>query len=92
MEFRQGRPDWCPHKDCIFKRISQDLVCGGRLPKPQPHDPGGPPANYYHFCLRDGLPGDDIFDLQVNDNDLQMFRWIFDALDGKKTSWLSKMD
>ena len=30
-----------------------------------------------------------VFDLHVNKTDLDWFRWIFDALDGKKTSWLS---
>lgn len=26
----------------------------------------------------------------VNDTDLEWLRWIFDALDGKETSWLSR--
>jgi len=28
--------------------------------------------------------------MQVNATDLEWFRWVFDALDGKITSWLSK--
>ena len=89
-EFKQERPIWCPHKDCKFKRISQDKICGGELSEPQPHDPGGPPANTHRFCLRDALPKEEIFDLQVHNQDLESMRWIFDALDGKKTSWMSK--
>lgn len=88
-KFKQERPSWCPHNSCKFKRISQDKICGGDLPEHQPHDVGGPLVNTYRFCLKNVLPNKEIFDLQVNDNDLQFFRWIFDSLDGKKTSWLS---
>lgn len=89
-EFRQERPVWCQHKDCKFKRISQDKICGGELSEPQPHDPGGPPVNTHRFCLRDALPKGEIFDLQVHNQDLESMRWVFDALDGKKTSWMSQ--
>ncbi len=82
-EWGQQRPTWCPHQDCIFCRRSQDALCGGRLPKPVPHDGD---ENTHRLCIRAG----EVFDLQVNATDLGYFRWILDALDGKKTSWLSR--
>lgn len=82
--FRQERPEWCPHNDCIFLRRVVDLICGGKLPKPVPH---GKDFNIYRICIRESsLP---VFDLQVNKSDLDWLRWVFDALDGKKTSSLS---
>ena len=81
---QQVRPGWCQHPDCLFVRQATNAVCGGNLPESSEHDGG---FNYYRVCLRsDG----EIFDFRVNDTDLDWFRWIFDALDGKKTSWLSK--
>ena len=81
--YKQEKPEWCKHKDCIFQRRVCDELCGGKLPKPEPHDGD---LNYYRICVRtDG----EIFDLKVNDSDLGWLRWVFDALDGKKTSWLS---
>jgi len=81
--YKQERPDWCPHKDCVFVRRVLDSICGGKLPKPEPHNGD---FNPYRICIKT----DEVFDLQVNDTDLGWFRWVFDALDGKKTSWLSK--
>ncbi len=81
--WKQERPTWCPHQDCVFSRRSQDALCGGRLPKPEPHDGD---ENTHRLCIKAG----EVFDLQVNKTDLGYFRWIFDALDGKKTSWLSR--
>ena len=81
--WKQERPAWCPHQDCVFCRRSQDALCGGRLPKPEPHDGD---ENTHRFCIN----ADGVFPLQVNKTDLGYFRWIFDALDGETTSWLSK--
>ena len=81
------RPVWCPHKDCIILRNVTDMGCGGELPKPEEHDGD---LNTHRFCLDTRETGHGIFDLQVNDTDLGWLRWIFDALDGKETSWLSK--
>lgn len=87
-EWKQERPTWCPHQDCIFKRRVMDSICGGHLPKPEPH---GADSNDKRFCLNfDDDPSTEVFDLQVNDTDLDWFRWVFDAMDGKRTSWLSK--
>ena len=91
-KWKQEQPTWCPHKDCRFKRRAMDKLCGGELPEPEEHDGG---VNTHRFCINAGcinktVKCDGIFDLQVNSTDLQWFRWIFDALDGKKTSWLSK--
>ncbi len=85
-EWKQERPTWCPHTDCIFKRRVMDGMCGGGLPNPVEHDGD---FNNYRFCLNGAADNGGVFDLQVNDTDLGWFRWIFDALDGKTTSWLS---
>ena len=77
------RPSWCPHKDCITLRSSQGIMCGGKLPEPTEHNGG---INTHHFCLMEGRESC----YEVNEGDLDFFRWIFDALDGKVTSWLSE--
>lgn len=83
MELRQERPSWCPHiKRCIFIRSSEGLMCGGLLPEPTEHNGG---INTYHFCLNSDYGSC----YEVNDTDLERFRWIFDGLDEKRTSWLS---
>lgn len=83
--WKQERPYWCKHQDCIFKKRHQDALCGGDLPNPESHNGD---FNYHRFCIR--FNDNDIVDIQVNDSDLDYFRSIFDALDGKKTSWLTK--
>ncbi len=87
-EWKQERPTWCCHGDCGFLRRAMDDICGGELPAPVPHGGG---ENTHRFCLHfaDDMP--EVFDLQVNPTDLDFFRWIFDALDGKQTSWLSQL-
>lgn len=83
MEWKQERPSWCPQPSCKFKRRAQDACCVGILQTPQPHDVD---FNIYNWCMR----FDDRVDrYEVNDSDLGQFRWLFDALDGKTTSWLS---
>lgn len=89
----QERPSWCPHKDdCVFKRRAMDAICGGTLPVAQPHDAGGTPVNTHRFCINldqdASVKRQDIIDLQVNAADLDWFRWIFDAIDGRETSHL----
>lgn len=84
VTWRQERPDWCPHQSCLFKRRAQDAVCGGTLPGPAEHDDD---YNTYRICLNEAGKVDNY---QVNNTDLEWFRWIFDALDGKETSWLSR--
>lgn len=82
-EWKQERPSWCPHKDCIFLRRVMDSACGGELPNPEPH---GKDFNSNRFCMKEEQG---VIDYQVNHSDLEWLRWIFDALDGKETSWLS---
>ena len=81
--WKQERPMWCPHQDCVFCRRSQDALCGGRLPKPEPHEGD---ENTHRFCIKTR----EVFDIQVNKTDCDGIRFILDALDGKKTSWRSK--
>ncbi len=85
--YKQERQPWCSHQDCIFRRVALDNACVGALPEPVPHDND---FNHYRICLNRVLPNNEVFDLQVNNTDLDWFRWLFDALDGKQTSWLSK--
>jgi hypothetical protein len=85
--WKQERPEWCPHTECIFKRRAMDSLCGGELPKPEPH---GADFNTHRFCIREPESTPPIWDLQVNGTDLDWLRWVLDALDGKKTSWLSQ--
>lgn len=86
MTLKQERPSWCPHQDCEFQRRVGDWICGGKLPEPIPHEND---LNTHRFCLNHVLSFPNIFDLQVNKSDLDWFRWIFDSLDNKKTSFLS---
>ena len=82
--WKQKRPNWCKHKNCIFKKRHQDSLCGGKLIKPQTHEGD---FNSYRFCIR--FEDGNIIDISCNDSDLDYFRSIFDVLDGKKTSWLT---
>ena len=82
--WKQERPSWCPHPNCLFVRRVQDSICGGNLSEPEPHDAD---LNIYRICIN---TDDTCESLLVNKTDLGYFRWIFDALDGLKTSWLSK--
>ncbi len=91
-EWKQERPSWCPFTNCKFKRRVQDAFCCGDLPEPVPHNAD---FNHYRICFcgaekyqEDGFSGEYY---QVNNTDLGYLRWIFDALDGKKTSWLSQI-
>lgn len=90
--WRQERPAWCPHPDCIFLRRVMDAACGGRLPEPQPHDSGDVPVNTHRFCLNGVDSTGDVVPVQLNASDLDWFRWVFDSLDGKQTSWLSRRE
>ena len=86
-EWKQERPTWCKHNDCVFARRTMDSACAGNLPKPVPH---AGDMNIYRICIREILPNNEICDIQMNKTDLGWLRWLFDALDGKKTSWLSE--
>ncbi len=83
MTFKQERPKFCEHKDCEFKRRIVNKICGGKLPKVLLHDGD---SNTHRFCINFAKGA---LSLRVNKSDLDWFRWIFDALDGKKTSSLS---
>ena len=82
-DWKQERPSWCTHGDCVFLRRAMDSMCGGELSIPQEHNGG---LNTHRFCIN----AEPLFDLMVNENDIDWLRWIFDALDGKQSSWLSR--
>jgi len=77
-EYKQERPEWCPHSDCIFILLIQDAICAGKLPAPEPHDGD---LNTHRICIAGVIPGGEVFDLQVNTTDLYHFRRLFDAID-----------
>jgi len=85
--WKQERPYWCKYQNCIFRKRHQDAICGGILPKPEPHNGD---FNTHRVCIR--FSDSDIVDIQINKSDLDYLRSIFDSLDGKKTSWLSGME
>ena len=82
------RPDWCMRKECIFLKNGQAAICGGELPDPIDHDGI---LNTHRICIDTREDSGEIFDLQVNDNDLEWMRFVFDSLDGKGTSWITKL-
>ena len=55
------------------------MVCVGELPEPQPHDND---VNTHRFCLNGAGERGGVFDLQINKNDVFVFRIAFDAIDG----------
>ena len=63
-----------------------DSICGGRLPEPVSHDGD---FNTHRLCINGVDSSGGVVPIQLNETDLEWFRWIFDALDGKKSSWLS---
>jgi hypothetical protein len=60
------KPDWCPYSYCFLKVQSQNKICIGELPKPEPHDDG---FNTHRLCIDTRETGHGIFDLQVNAGD-----------------------
>ena len=87
--WRPEHPSWCPHADCVFRRRVMDDLCGGQLPKPEPHDED---MNTHRVCFNGLAENGGVLDLQVNGSDLEWMRWVLDALDGRTTSWLSRRD
>ena len=93
---KQERPAWCPHTDCLFQRRAQDALCGGKLPGGDLRETdefGQVHVNDLRICMNETIqppPNAKVIDFKVNSSDLDWIRWIFDALDGKETSWLSK--
>jgi hypothetical protein len=59
------RPEWCGHEECRPIVSFQGKCCGGRLPKPVPHDED---FNTHRLCIETG--DEEIFDLMVNRTDL----------------------
>lgn len=78
-EWKNVRPEWCPHKDCGHLLCIQNVMCCGRLPKPADHPPYKA-VNTHRFCLRNVLPAEEVFDLQVCKGDLWQFDRLFNAI------------
>ena len=86
MRDMKKRPNWCPYKDCKNIICYQDLMCCGVLPKPESHDND---FNDKRFCLKDVLPNNEIFDLQINNTDAYWFIKLFEKAK-EKTDKLRK--
>jgi len=71
------KPDWCPHKDCQVNIQSQNKMCVGKLPKPEPHDND---FNTHRICIDTRETGHGIFDLLVNRTDLWNLKRIIDKI------------
>ncbi len=69
--WKNKRPNWCPHQDCIFKMSSQNLICTGKLPKPESH---GIDENTHRQCLDERGFNKGIHDLQINKTDAWIFK------------------
>lgn len=73
-----ARPDWCPHRDCGFLCSSQELVCVGRLPKPDPH---GDLMNTHRMCIHGAKDdGEWTFDLKVHNGDAWNLRRMLNVI------------
>ncbi len=81
-KWKQERPDFCPHNDCLFKRRAMDNMCVGNLPEPIEHDGD---FNIYRCCLNGTSDTGTVFDLQINDTDIFWFKWLLGALQPKST-------
>ena len=77
QEWKNERPEWCPHANCEYRLRAQDSACVGYLPLPIPH---GEDSNDYRFCLNGALESGEVFDLMINDSDLYHFKRLFAAL------------
>ena len=76
----QDKPKWCPHSRCILKRTFQDCMCIGRLPKKVKHKGD---YNTHRWCLKNVLPKNEIFDLQINKTDIYWFGLLFEFIEEK---------
>lgn len=76
-ENRIIRPDWCPHNDCVFQIHTQNSMCRGKLPKPEPHDDD---FNTHRLCIDTRETGYGIFDLKVNKTDLWNLKRIIETI------------
>jgi hypothetical protein len=71
------RPDWCPYADCEFLLQFQNMMCVGRLPKPEPHLEG---LNTHRFCLDERETEDGVHDLQLNRGDAWLMKRLLDQV------------
>lgn len=84
--WKQERPTWCPRPGCEFRRRVMDSLCGGYLPQPIPH---AGDFNTFRVCFNDDeTPDIPVLPIMFNKSDLNWLRWIFDALDGRDTSFV----
>lgn len=83
------RPAWCPLRDnCAFVEQVADKMCCGRPPKPVMHDVV---ANDMRLCLYFEST-EEVFNVAIDKVDLDWFRYLFDRLDGQRTSTVWKRE
>jgi len=95
MEWPMQKPSWCGHLGCQFLSRVEDALCVGELSIPKRH---GGDENSHRICFNpEGnveqslKPGKHVFDLKLNKSDCDAIRFVLDKVDGKKTSWRSKL-
>lgn len=77
MMWKQERPGWCPHPACRFKARSQDAICVGSLPSPEPHEDD---ENDSRLCMRNQADGGEVDDFQINRSDAFHLRRMLNVL------------
>jgi hypothetical protein len=73
----KDKPKWCPFADCIMIRNTQNMMCCGKLPVPDPHLDD---FNTHRFCLNLSEFNEPPFELKINRTDAHLFRALFDAV------------
>ena len=75
-DWKQERPEWCPHQDCRFCARSQDSICIGELPQSLDH---AGVANTHRLCTRGAEDdGQWLHQVEWNRGDAWNFRRIID--------------
>ena len=82
------RPEWCQHSTCEYRLSSQDALCFGELPEPEPHGEG---INTHRMCIQGAKDdGEWIFDLQINKGDGWAFFRLLGSLFGFKPKFVHR--
>jgi len=76
------RPDWCPYPDCQFILQFQQMMCVGKLPEPEMHDPDefDKGFNTHRQCLNEAETGHGIHDLKLNKGDAWLMKKLLDEV------------
>ena len=82
-EWKNVRPEWCPHLDCEHIISTQEMICKGKLLIPEPHDED---TNTHRLCIDTRETGHGIFDLKINKGDIWHLCRILQEVNPKERS------